>query len=259
MNRILGASRMMENMDDQFKDFQKDFNNLKEDYKSKKITEDEYRRRLKRLQLKDRKGRSWTIGAQTGKWYCYDGQQWMEAAPPTFQDKRAICIYCGFENNLEDEVCVNCGGNVDERPATCDQCGMDLDEKTNRCPSCSSPPENMSTQDEFERFALNGPYLVVKKFDPVSLFFFLGGLGSICGIVLGAFAGTTNFFPGIERLFPLFLAELQGGLYGGIVYSLLGGILGFLGIGFLGVCSGLLMNLVIALFGGLKIRVNRLD
>ena len=249
----------MNNMDVQFKNFQKDFDNLKEEYKSKKITEDEYRRKLKTLQLKDRKGRCWTIGAQSGKWYCYDGEQWLEAAPPTFQDKRAICIYCGFENNLEDEVCINCGGNVDEREATCDQCGMALDQETNRCPSCSSPSDNMNTQDEFEQYVLKGAYLTIKKFDPVSLFFFLGGLGCICGIVLGAFAGTTNFFPGVEILFPLFMTELQGGLYGGIVYSLLGGILGFLGIGFLGAFTGFLMNLVIAVFGGLKIRVDRLD
>jgi hypothetical protein len=244
---------------DQFKDFQKDFNTLKEDYKAKRISEEEYRARLKSLQLRDNKGRSWTIGAQSGKWYCYDGEQWLESDPPSLRDKKAICIYCGFENDLENEVCVNCGGEVDEGQATCDQCGGALDTKTKGCPKCSVPAKSMNTGEEFEDLVLKGSYYSIRSFDLGSLFFFVGGIGCVFGIVFGAFAGTTNFFPGIESLLPSSLAELQGGLFGGIVYSLLGGILGFAAGGIFGVLSGLLMNAVSALFGGIRIKVKKLE
>jgi hypothetical protein len=262
------------NDNDQFKDFEKDFNQLKEDYRAKKISEGEYKARLKSLQLRDNKGRNWTIGAQSGKWYCYDGVQWVESDPPSLQDKKAICIYCGFENDLEDEVCVNCGGGVDEAPESCDQCGEILDKEASDCSKCSVPVKTMNvqskqskqnvknvktTQDEFETLVLKGPHFSIKSFVLGSLFFFMGGIGCVFGIILGAFAGTTNFFPGIESILPSFLSDLQGGLYGGIVYSLLGGILGFLALGIFGVLSGLLMNLVSTLFGGIRVKVNRLE
>ena len=244
-------------MDDQFKNFQKDFYSLKNDYKSKRISEKEYKARLKSLQLRDQKGTSWTIGAQSGKWYCYDGQQWLESEPPSLKDKKGICIYCGFENDLEEEVCVNCGGEVDEKLDSCKQCGSPLDKMTRECPICSVSVKNMNTGDKFEDLELKGSFYRIKSFDPGSLFFFMGGIGCVIGIVLGAFAGTTNFFPGIESILPSFLAELQGGLFGGIVYSLLGGILGFLAVGLFGVLTGFLMNAVSALFGGIRIKVNR--
>lgn len=246
-------------MNDQFKDFEKDFNQLKEDYRAKEISEEEYKARLKSLQLRDNKGRSWTIGAQSGKWYCYDGAQWLESEPPKLQDKKAICIYCGFENDLENEVCLNCGGAVDEAPETCEQCGENLDEESKECPKCSIPAESINTRDEFETLVLKGPHFRFKSFVLGSLFFFMGGMGCLFGIILGAFAGTTNFFPGIESILPYFLSDLQGGLYGGIVFSLLGGILGFIAMGIFGVLSGLLVNFVSALFGGIKVKVNRLE
>ena len=34
-----------------------------------------------RLQFQDAWGRSWMIGAQSGAWYCYDGQAWIPADP----------------------------------------------------------------------------------------------------------------------------------------------------------------------------------
>ena len=246
-------------MDSQFKDFRDDFNKLREEYRSKKISEDEYKSRLKSLQLKDRKGRSWTIGAQSGKWYCYDGHQWVEEKPPTLQDKKAICIYCGCENDLENEVCINCGGSVGGGRKTCSQCGETWDGDSGKCPHCEEKPKTDSLQQEYENLVLKGPHFFLIAFDPRSMFFFLGGLGGLFGIMLGAFAGTTNFFPGVEKILPLFLSRLQGGLFGGIIYSLMGGVLGFLAMGASGILLALMMNLVISVFGPLKIRVKRSD
>ena len=163
-------------MEDRFKDFEKDFYKLKEDYRKKKISEEEYRARLKSLHLRDQKGRNWTIGAQSGKWYCYDGTQWLESKPPSLQDKRAICIYCGFENDLEAEVCVNCGGAVDEKKGICGECGRELDPATGTCPRCAAPAEKgLSAEDEFESLVLKGASYRIRSFDLISLFFFLGG------------------------------------------------------------------------------------
>lgn len=41
----------------------------------------EFARAADRLQFQDAWGRSWMIGAQSGAWYCYDGQAWQPADP----------------------------------------------------------------------------------------------------------------------------------------------------------------------------------
>lgn len=40
-----------------------------------------FARAADRLQFQDAWGRSWMIGAQSGGWYCYDGQAWRQADP----------------------------------------------------------------------------------------------------------------------------------------------------------------------------------
>lgn len=46
------------------------------------ITEQEFKHALEQLRFQDRHGRWWMIGAQSGRWYYYNGARWMLGEPP---------------------------------------------------------------------------------------------------------------------------------------------------------------------------------
>lgn len=46
------------------------------------ITDDEFKHELERLRFQDGQGRWWMIGAQSGRWYYYDGARWLLGDPP---------------------------------------------------------------------------------------------------------------------------------------------------------------------------------
>ena len=289
-------------MEERFKKIESEFNQLRKDYQKEKITEREFKDRLKQLRLTDKNGRCWTIGAKTGKWYYYDGTDWMEADPPTLQQGKAICIYCGFENDIKGESCDYCGGNLVKGEFQCPKCGCELISPTQDCPDCKalerakaavdraegeapSPGEEFTGDEgafettpeekgaifaqfvEPDREPLGGevfpdggePNLLVRRVDPVSLLLFMGILGTIVGIVLGVFVGISHFFMGIVRSLPPGIQSMHSSLFGGVVYGLLGGIFGFVGMGVLGFVYGLLANLVLSFFGGIKIRIDRIE
>jgi rubrerythrin len=119
-----------------FKEVENEFSELKRKFRRKMISEREFKDRLKKLRLNDRSGRCWTIGARTGKWYYFDDDKWIESRPPSFQDGKAVCIYCGFENDLEAEVCEYCGGHINENLFKCPECGFILEDPHSVCPVC---------------------------------------------------------------------------------------------------------------------------
>jgi len=45
------------------------------------ISEEEFRDEIEGLQIQDEQGRYWTIGAQSGQWYRYDGREWVQETP----------------------------------------------------------------------------------------------------------------------------------------------------------------------------------
>ncbi len=298
-------------MEERFKKVESDFVQLRKDYQQEKISEREFKDRLKLLRLTDKNGRCWTIGAKTGKWYFYDGTDWVEANPPSLQQGKAICIYCGFENDIKSEVCDYCGGNLTKGEFQCDKCGCELVSPTQDCPECEAlerakeavdreeaertaqpeaPPSEEFTEGEkllkaglpeekdsiFQQFEEpgrapfggtegaifpddGGPNLLIRQVDPMSLLLFMGIFGTIVGIILGVFVGISNFFMGIVRSLPPGIQSMHGSLFGGVVYGLLGGIFGFAGMGALGFLYGLLANLVLSFFGGIKVRIDKLE
>ena len=101
-------------MEKNFKAIEREFSLLSQKFKQKKISEQEYKDHLRKLRFEDLDGRCWTIGARSGKWYYFDGNHWQEATPPSIQEGKAICIYCGYENDLMSMFCAYCGGNLEE-------------------------------------------------------------------------------------------------------------------------------------------------
>lgn len=241
-----------------FKEVEKEFNLLKKDFNTKKVSEQEYKNRLKKLRLKDEEGRSWTIGAQSGQWYYFDGQNWIESLPPSVQKGKAICIYCGYENDLENESCTQCGGSFDEEEVTCPKCKNRLKDEDQECPYCAHK-ENLSlrmeekVQDPFE--LEKGMLYILRSINLLSFLFFWGALGLVFGIIMGTLIGVAKQYVETIQFFPEFLKVLHGKLLGGVVFGFFGGVLGFLLFAIAGLVLALFINVLLSFVGGIKIRV----
>jgi ribosomal protein L40E len=246
-------------MADQFREVEASFSRLKERFSEGRISQREFIDSLKQLRIKDDKGRFWMIGAQSAKWYFFDGNDWVQAKPPSFSERKAICIYCGFENDLESETCVRCGSQ--RTPAgeerICPRCGARLENPAAPCPECEpdavkSPAAGIISPGEASAPA-GAMNLVVRALQPASLFWFFGILGLFAGMLLGLLVGVTSLFPRLVASMPGFFAEIQGKLLGGIVFTVLGGLLGFGIAGAAGFIAAAVSNGVLSLIGGIRV------
>jgi tetratricopeptide (TPR) repeat protein len=61
------------------------FRELRKRLDSGAINEQTFETELKQLQVLDEDGKYWMIGAQSGLWYYYDGERWVQAEPPAEQ------------------------------------------------------------------------------------------------------------------------------------------------------------------------------
>ncbi|MDP2957399.1 MAG: zinc ribbon domain-containing protein [Longimicrobiales bacterium] len=221
-------------MGDQFREAEDTFALLREKFNDRRISQKEFVDSLKQLRIKDDEGRFWVIGAQSGKWYAFEGGEWVEAKPPSQMERKAICIACGFENDLEAEFCARCGNRgedeASEKPAASDAAGL----------SAARPQA--------------GGEVVIRSFHPVSFFWFFAVLGMFAGILLGLLAGVTNLFTGFVAGLPGFFVDHQGDLLGGLDFSILGGIAGFGIGGAAGAAAAVVSNGILSLVGGVRIR-----
>jgi len=253
-------------MDDRFRDIEDAFSRMKRRFRGGEISQREFIDSLKQLRIKDDEGRFWMIGAQSGKWYFFDGKDWVQSAPPSIKERKAICIYCGYENDIEAAECAGCGGRFGEEAGTktCPECGAEVDPESKACPRCAGkdsgegkavpaalPAAGESSTGEGEiEYAIH-------SFRPLSLLLFWGGIGIVAGILTGMLAGATEFLPGLADLFPSFLKDMQGKLVGGLTSAALGGVIGFILFGLAGWLAALLANVVLSFIGGLKVRLTK--
>ena len=247
-------------MSDQFREIESAFGRLKERFNEGRISQREFIDSLKQLRLKDEEGHFWMIGAQTGRWYVYDGDDWRPAKPPSLQDRRAICIFCGFENDLEAEACLRCGGRMARSGSgyPCPVCGMVLPDASAACPVCEKAAREAAGRPAVKAGAAPGGLdLVVRRFQPVSFFWFFGAMGLFAGILLGLLVGVTSLFPRLVGALPSFFTEVQGRLAGGVVFTVLGGVLGFAAGGAAGWVGAAVSNGIFSLVGGLRMRAER--
>ena len=252
-------------MGNSFREVETSFQSLRRKYRSGEISRREFIDQLKKLRLRDEKGHFWMIGAQTGKWYYFDGKDWIQDEPPSQKGKKAICIYCGFENKLEDLVCARCGGNVGEEGRVCHQCGARFPEPFLNCPKCGFGPveepasegtASASLKEIKEVEDIEGPY-VLRSVQPLSWFLFGGVLGLLIGILAGAFAGATTYFSSSLTFLPRSLVNLQGNLLGGAIYGLSGGVVGFLVFGCIAFLKAVIVNFILSLVGGIKFKIQK--
>jgi ribosomal protein L40E len=243
-------------MNSQFKAVIEVFTGLKRKFQSGEISRQEFVDEMKKLRLKDEQGRFWMIGAQSGKWYYFDGKDWIQAEPPSYKEKKAICIYCGFENDLEADTCARCGGNLGEERNVCPKCGAQLKKPYLVCPNCGPETKELEGVEiiDLNRGGKAKPAFILRSVHPFSIFLLLGVLGLCAGIVLGALAGAAESFKDWNFL-PSALSGLHGGLQGGILFGLLGGGLGFVLCGVLGLFLAIFFNFFLSLIGGIKFAV----
>ncbi len=250
-----------EAMDSSFDSVIEAFNNLKARFQAGEISRQQFIDEMKKLRIKDDQGHFWMIGAQTGKWYFFDGKDWVQAEPPSQQEKKAICVYCGFENKLEAAVCARCGGNFGAERSHCPKCGAKLQKPLMTCPNCRTTgfgkelfrdtgligqEKIVGIRQKKGTFALHSVLLS-------SLFLFGGVLGVLIGVVAGVYAGATGYFSKYLTFLPAALANLQGTLFGAVIDGLLGGVIGFLIFGILAFLKGVILNFILSLIGGLKL------
>jgi hypothetical protein len=249
-------------MENSFREIAEIFRTLKEKFQKGEISRQEFIDEMKKLRIKDDQGRFWMIGAQSGKWYYFDGKDWISAEPPSHKEKKAICVYCGFENKIDAEVCVRCGGTLGEEPRVCPACGTRLQEPFLQCPKCGPQPASQEKPAapgglRLEESMSRKSIFVLRTIQPSSAFLFGGVLGVCAGVIAGAFAGATAFYLSTLNFLPRALLDLQGKLLGAVIDGLLGGILGFAGLGAAAFLVAVIMNLILSACGGLRFGVNR--
>lgn len=232
-------------MDKRIKKIEKAFVKMKGKFRRGKISRQRFVDGMKKLRFKDDEGRFWMIGARSGKWYFFDGKDWIESDPASITDEKAICRYCGFANKVEEETCINCGGSL---------------RKKVKLPSRRKEKEQVTSgvRDKRAFKHKERANFVLRGLNPFSFLLFLGAVGLLLGIFIGAFIGATNYFSGIIKFLPSFIKGNKGNLLGGIIYAGLGGVLGFIVFGFLGFCNALFVNVVSSLMGGIKVDLETL-
>jgi hypothetical protein len=227
-------------MSSPFRDTEKAFQSLRRQFRGKEISRREFIDRLKKLRLRDSQGRFWMIGAQSGKWYLFDGRDWVLSDPPSEDSGRIKCLGCGLENESGAVACSSCGESLIEEEEAAG--GREAEEPTLDEEDLSKAPK--------ENF-------VLRRLSPSSFFFYNGGTGLILGLILGAFAGASGFFSATAKRLPDAMAALHGTLMGGIVYAVVGGLLGFVLLGAIGYLQAHLFNAIAAVAGGFRVRLEQ--
>lgn len=230
-------------MADPFREAEATFTLLREKFEDKRISPQEFADSLKQLRIKDDEGRFWVIGARSGKWYAFENGEWIEAKPPSQLEKKAICISCGFENDLEAESCARCGGRPDESAA-------------DRAAAGAGPggagPAGPPVEAVLPGAGPAPGQVCVRSVDVLSFLWFFGVFGLFAGILFGLLAGVTGLFTGFVSRLPAFFVDHQGDLLGGLASSIVGGALGFAGGAAVGAVTAVVSNGILSLVGGIR-------
>lgn len=244
-------------MKKRFKEVEEAFGHLKRDFRLGRISRQEFIDRLERLRLKDEEGRFWMIGVRSGKWYYFDGKEWVQSEPPSVKDEKAICRYCGFENRLETERCTRCGRSLGVRRDFY-RSDRKQGEYSQEFPLRSKEEKGWEERSEEAFEEETGANFIFRSLSPLSFLIFLGTIGFLAGIIIGAFAGATNYFSGIVKFVPSFIQESKGNLLGGLIFAGLGGVFGFMVFGLFGFLNALLINVISSFVGGIKINIEKI-
>lgn len=74
-------------MQNRFRQVEQEYYNLRGRFAVGRITEEEFDTALRNMTFQDAQGRSWMIGANSGRWYYSDGGDWVQGDPATAASK----------------------------------------------------------------------------------------------------------------------------------------------------------------------------
>lgn len=248
-------------IDKRFQIVESNFERLRQKFMKGELSREQFAEALRKLRLFDDQGKCWMLGAQSGHWYFYDGKKWVKADPPADRNDVLICPVCGQENDLQAKDCSSCHAPLQGEPArlVCPRCGRLLGPDQVVCPDCGAlvktegkinPTDGQGRPAAGKKKGEEIDLWYLREADPLSFLLFFGGVGILLGILLGLMSGATEFFPGVGAMLPAFLQEMQGKLLGGLVYSFLGGLIGFAVMATAGFLLAYLINASIFFFGG---------
>ena len=100
-----------------------------------------------------------------------------------------------------------------------------------------------------------GREVIIQSVGSLSFILFGGALGVAAGLLAGLLVGVTSLFPGFVQGLPAFFIEIQGKLWGGLIFTALGAVLGFLVFALGGLAVAVLINAALSFTGGLRIRL----
>ncbi|MDY6876997.1 MAG: SHOCT domain-containing protein [Chloroflexota bacterium] len=73
-----------------FAEVEREVAKLRQRLAAGRLTEEQFKARLRELMVLDEHGDWWMVGYETGEWYCHDGTDWMRADPSGGTNRRAI-------------------------------------------------------------------------------------------------------------------------------------------------------------------------
>jgi hypothetical protein len=144
--------------------------------------------------------------------------------------------------------CVVCESKIPPIAVYCSFCGANQKELKSKKKGKKEKAVKQAPGTESE--------LVIKSIRITSFLFFLGGLGIIAGVLVGATFGVLKeFLSDLHSLLPIMLQETRGGFTGGLIFAAIGGISGFIIAALLSIVLSGVYNLVAFVFGGIRFKV----
>ncbi|MEN8152710.1 MAG: hypothetical protein ABFR75_01695 [Acidobacteriota bacterium] len=137
----------------------------------------------------------------------------------------------------------------EDKGVNCIICKSRLDSHSIYCNFCGANQKELSSKKK-----RGSDEMIITSIRMTSILFFLGGLGLIFGVILGASFGIFNIMGDLINLFPEMLSETRGKIQGGLIFAAIGGIGGFIVFSLISVAITLIYNTISYLFGGIRIK-----
>lgn len=234
------------------------YKDLKERQAAGEVSAEDAKAELKKMMLRDEDNRFWMLGGKSGDWYVYDGSAWNPADPYERQEaksEKAAPVAAAATIELEPAMQpAKRQEAVTESQAEtlCKFCHSRMDEHDAYCRFCGASPKAATVRQERRPL---GNEIHFRSVGLLSLLIFLGGLGLVLGVVIGASFGIFTIFGDLIYQFPMMLQEMRGKFLGGLFFGAVGGIAGFLALAVFGLLLGLFFNALCFVFTGPRFKI----